>query len=160
MIPWLVILARTLPSAAVAAHWPAAWTGLDGMEAVGLLTTGLALIRRYPWVSLPAAVTATLLVIDAWFDVTTSAPGSAAGAIAMAAFPELPMAALCIVLAVRHAPGRQLSPQRRAPRNGLPQPGLEQLAARVAGKRVRGDRDELRNLVVGQPLPAAGDHLR
>ena len=107
MIPWLFILASTLPSAAIAAHWSSAWLGLDGLEAAGLLTTGLALIRGYDWVCLPAAVTATLLVIDAWFDVTTSAPGSAATeAIAMAIFPELPMAGLCIVLAVRNAPGR------------------------------------------------------
>jgi hypothetical protein len=59
-------------------------------------------------VRLPAAITATLLVIDAWFDVTTSAPGSAATeAIAMAVFPELPMAGLCVLLAMLNAPGRQ-----------------------------------------------------
>jgi hypothetical protein len=62
---------------------------------------------RCSWLCLPAAVTSTLLVIDAWFDITTSAPGPAGtAAIAMAVFPELPMAGLSAVLAIRHAPGR------------------------------------------------------
>lgn len=102
MVPWLLVLARTLPASPRAAHWPIAWVGLDGLEALGLLVTGVALIRRRSWLCLAAAVTATLLVVDAWFDVITSAPGSAtAVAIAMAACPELPMAVLCAVLAVR-----------------------------------------------------------
>lgn len=113
MLPWLFILARTLPPTAVAAHWSTAWVGLDGLEALGLVTTGLAFIRRYDWLCLPAAITATLLVIDAWFDVTTSAPGSAATeAIAMAVFAELPTAALCFAIAVLNAPGRQRAQAR------------------------------------------------
>ncbi len=120
MIPWVFILARTLPSAMRAAHWSTAWAGLDGLEAVGLMTTGVALIRRYSWLCLPAAVTSTLLVIDAWFDVTTSAPGSAAtAAIAMAAFLELPMAGMCAILAVRNAPGRTLCHRYQSAREQL-----------------------------------------
>jgi hypothetical protein len=106
MIPWVFILACSLPSTIRAAHWPTAWAGLDALEAVGLMTTGVALIGRYSWLCLPAAVTSTLLVADAWFDITTSAPGHAATvAIAMAVFPELPMAGLCAMLAIRHAQG-------------------------------------------------------
>jgi hypothetical protein len=102
MFPWLLVLALTLPASPRAAHWPIAWVGLDGLEALGLLATGVALIRRRSWLCLAAAVTATLLVVDAWFDVLTSAPGSAtAVAIAMAVCPELPTAVLCAVLAVR-----------------------------------------------------------
>jgi hypothetical protein len=116
MVPWLVFLADTLPRVAQAAHWPAAWVGLDGLEAIGLLTTGLALIRRSSWVCLPAAITATLLVVDAWFDITTSASGSAVTtAVAMAVFSELPAAVLCAVLAVRTAP-------RSAPRESSRRP--------------------------------------
>jgi hypothetical protein len=108
MIPWVFVLARMLPSSITAVHWSTAWAGLDALEALGLLTTGLAVIRRYDWLCLPAAITATLLVIDAWFDMTTSAPGSAATeAIAMAVFAELPAAALCFAIAVLNAPGRQ-----------------------------------------------------
>jgi hypothetical protein len=111
MIPWVVILARALPPAAMAAHWATAWAGLDSLEAIGLVTTGVALTHRCHWLCLPATVTATLLAIDAWFDVTTSAPGPAAMmAAAMAVFPELPMAALCAMLAARSVP-RALPPR-------------------------------------------------
>jgi hypothetical protein len=117
MIPWVFILACSLPSASRAAHWSTAWAGLDALEAVGLMTTGVALIGRYRWLCLPAAVTSTLLVIDAWFDITTSAPGHAATvAIAMAVFPEFPMAGLCAVLAIRHAPGCTLCHRHESPR--------------------------------------------
>ncbi len=50
--------------------------------------------------------TAVALTIDAWFDVTTSAPGSSVAiAVAMAAVAELPMAALCTLLALRAVGG-------------------------------------------------------
>lgn len=105
MIPWAFVLASMLPSTTTVDHWPQAWAGLDAMEAAGLITTGMALILRYRWLSLPAAVTSTLLVVDAWFDITTSAPGSAVTvAIAMATFLELPVAGLCAVLSVCNAP--------------------------------------------------------
>jgi hypothetical protein len=105
MIPWVCILASTLPATITTEHWPAAWAGLDSMEAAGLITTGVALIRPYRWLCLPASVTSALLVVDAWFDITTSAPGPAVKiAIAMAIFLELPMAGLCAVLAVCNAP--------------------------------------------------------
>ena len=106
MIPWVLILACSLPPTIRAAHWSTAWAGLDALEAAGLMTTGAALIGRCSWLCLPAAITSTLLVADAWFDITTSAPGHAATvAIAMAVFPELPLAGLCAALAIRHAPG-------------------------------------------------------
>jgi hypothetical protein len=120
MIPWVFILACSLPPTMRAAHWPAAWAGLDAAEAIGLMTTGVAMIGRDSWLCLPAAVTSTLLVIDAWFDITTSAPGRAAtAAIALAVFPELPMAGLCAVLAIRHAPGRTLCHRHESPHEHL-----------------------------------------
>lgn len=104
LIPWACIMACSLPSSTRAAHWSTAWAGLDGLEAVALIATGVALVGRYRWLCLPAAVASTALIIDAWFDVTTSAPGRAvAMAIAMALFSELPMAGLCAVLAISNA---------------------------------------------------------
>jgi hypothetical protein len=48
-----------------------------------------------------------LLVVDAWFDVTTSQPGpELATAVAMAVCAELSMGALRTVLAVRALPSR------------------------------------------------------
>ena len=102
MIPWLVLLAIELPASTVAAHWSTAWVGLDAMETVGLLATGTLLRRRDYRCCLAATVTATLIFVDAWFDVTTSAPGLAQlVAVAMAAFIEVPVAVLCAALALR-----------------------------------------------------------
>jgi hypothetical protein len=53
-------------------------------------------------------VTATLIFVDAWFDVTTSLPGPAQlTAIAMAAFIEVPVSVLCAALALRLVPPRR-----------------------------------------------------
>jgi hypothetical protein len=105
LIPWLVVLAVGLPPSTTAAHWSTAWVGLDGLEAIGLITTGVLLNRRDPRRCLAAAVTATLLTVDAWFDVTTAAPGAdQATAIAMAACLEIPLAIVCAVLAARTLP--------------------------------------------------------
>lgn len=101
MIPWLFVLATQLPASTRAWHWPAAWVGLDSLEALGLLAMGMLLARRDDRYRLAAMATATLLLTDAWFDVTTAGPGAGRLlAIAMAVFPELPLAALCFTLAL------------------------------------------------------------
>ncbi|MFC4326342.1 hypothetical protein ACFPC0_00560 [Streptomyces andamanensis] len=102
LLPWLYVLATGLPDTATAAHWPVAWVGLDALQAVGLITTGLLATRRDRRHALAAAVTATLLVVDAWFDTTTAATGGdLASAVAMALCAELPLAVLCATLAAR-----------------------------------------------------------
>ncbi|BCJ33933.1 hypothetical protein Athai_14360 [Actinocatenispora thailandica] len=102
LLPWLYVLATDLPATATAAHWPVAWVGLDALEALGLIATGLLAARGDRRHALPAAATATLLVVDAWFDTTTAAPGGDfATAVAMALGAELPLAALCGGLALR-----------------------------------------------------------
>ncbi|GAB1332170.1 hypothetical protein ACE1SV_65090 [Streptomyces sennicomposti] len=102
LLPWLCVLATGLPATATAAHWPVAWVGLDALEALGLITTGLLAARGDRRHALAAAATATLLGVDAWFDTTTAAPGGDfATAVAMALGAELPLAALCGRLALR-----------------------------------------------------------
>lgn len=102
LLPWLYVLATGLPATATAAHWPVAWVGLDALEALGLIATGLLAARGDRRHALAAAATATLLVVDAWFDTTTAAPGGDfATAVAMALGAELPLAALCGRLALR-----------------------------------------------------------
>ena len=103
LIPWLFVLAGGLPSSTTAAHWSTAWMGFDGLEALGLITTGVLVNRRNPHRCLAAAATATLLFVDAWFDVSTASTG-ADQATAMAIFLEIPIAILCTVLAVRVLP--------------------------------------------------------
>jgi hypothetical protein len=100
MVPWLTYLAVTLPARTSVPHWSAAWVGLDVMEAIGLAATGWLVRRGDPRRCLAAAATAMLLVVDAWFDISTAGSGLAE-AIAMAAGAELPMAALCSVVAYR-----------------------------------------------------------
>jgi hypothetical protein len=105
LIPWLFVLAIGLPSATTASHWSTAWVGLDGLEALGLITTGVLVNRRDPRRCLAAAVTATLLLVDAWFDVSTAAAGAdQAAAVAMAICLEIPLAIVCAVLAARTLP--------------------------------------------------------
>jgi hypothetical protein len=87
------VLAVALPATAQAQHWALAWAGLDGAEAAAALLTALLLSRGDHRASLPAAAGGTLLLIDAWFDVCTSAPGAGqAMALAEAAFVEIPLA--------------------------------------------------------------------
>jgi hypothetical protein len=102
MIPWLIYLAFTLPAGATDGHWALTWVGLDGCEALALLATGRLLLRADNRCVLAATATAVLLLTDAWFDVTSAAPGDELlVAIAMAVFAETPIAAACIALALR-----------------------------------------------------------
>ena len=56
--------------------------------------------RRLPWFEGAATSAATLLFVDAWFDVlTSSSRAELALAVGEAAFIELPLAVLCLVLA-------------------------------------------------------------
>lgn len=108
MVPWLFVLAVSLPAHATAQHWSVAWVGLDSLEALGLTCTGLLMRRRDPRASLTAAATAVLLLVDAWFDVLTAAPGADRTIAAlMAGGAELPIAALCAYLAMRLFPARE-----------------------------------------------------
>ena len=102
LVPWTIGLAHALPCRYVSAHWGIAWAGFDTALAAGLALTGLAVLRHAAWIDHAAIATATLLAVDAWFDVLT-ARGAAAVALATAEalLVELPTAALCIWVAGR-----------------------------------------------------------
>ncbi|MER5887220.1 hypothetical protein ABT160_25645 [Streptomyces sp. NPDC001941] len=105
LVPWVLVLAKTLPQSAEVSNWATAWIGLDVLLAAGLTGTG-ALLRRGDHRVVPvAAATAALLAVDAWFDVTTSAgtPGQGA-AILLALGAELPLAVVCAGVAARGRP--------------------------------------------------------
>src|SRR5436309_6064084 len=100
LVPWVVLLAVALPSAHRAAHWDIAWAGFDVALALLLLTVAIAAWRRSPWLEGAAAASATLLFVDAWFDVLTSSTRAEfVVSIGEAAFVELPLAVLCLLLA-------------------------------------------------------------
>ncbi|MFE6836612.1 hypothetical protein ACFVFI_17505 [Streptomyces sp. NPDC057705] len=102
LLPWVLVLAKTTPQTTEVSNWATAWIGLDLVLAAGLTGTGLLLRRGDPRVSPVAAATAALLVMDAWFDVTTSAGTGGQGmALLLAAGAELPLALACAMVAAR-----------------------------------------------------------
>jgi hypothetical protein len=110
LAPWIVVLVRTLPSAHRSAHWNLAWAGFDVALAFLLLGVAVAAWRRSLWLEGVATASAALLAVDAWFDIlTSSSRAELAVAIALAAFVELPVAALCLLLARR---AKRSIPQR------------------------------------------------
>ncbi|NJC70064.1 hypothetical protein HC031_10130 [Planosporangium thailandense] len=121
-VPWTIYLAATLPHVIRTRHYRIAWVGFDiGLVLLLLLTSVLA-YRGQRHTAMTATATATALVIDAWFDVLTSPPGrELMVAIVTALVGELPLAALClwIALQVDRVIARRLQQlARRAERGG------------------------------------------
>ena len=101
LIPWAIALGQMLPARHVADHWDAAWTGFDIILALALLATAWSFLRRRDLSRGLAAVSGTLLLCDAWFDVLTSSTGTDLEiAILLAVFGELPLASVCFLLAI------------------------------------------------------------
>jgi hypothetical protein len=96
LVPWTLYLTFTLPSRHVTFHYSLAWVGFDIALAVSFAATAWAAFRGSQWLVPLAAVTGTMLLCDAWFDVVTSHPGGEMWeAVAEAALAELPLAAVC-----------------------------------------------------------------
>jgi hypothetical protein len=98
LVPWTVWLTYRLPSRHVTQHYDVAWVGFDIGLAVLFAATAWAALRGSHLVVPLAAATAAMLVCDAWFDVVTSWE---TGAVLTAALAELPLAAVCGVVALR-----------------------------------------------------------
>lgn len=100
LLPWIVVIAVTLPSRQLSPNYDVAWAGFDVLLLAALACTAAAALRRSPYLGMAASWCAGLLTADAWFDVVT-APGGGDRweAIAMAALVELPLAGLCVWLA-------------------------------------------------------------
>jgi len=100
LFPWTAYLSATLPSEHVTHHWQVAWAGFDLFEAVALVGTVMAILRRSVFVTVLASVAGTALLCDAWFDLVTAEPGREFGwALLFALVGELPLAALCFWIA-------------------------------------------------------------
>jgi hypothetical protein len=103
LIPWTVLLAMTLPARHGTHHYGVAWTGFDVALAGALAATGIGAFRRAAWLQSAAAVAATLLVCDAWFDVLSStSQHEVLTSVSLALLVELPLALACLFVA-RHA---------------------------------------------------------
>ena len=102
IVPWIVWLAWSLPERSVSAHYRLAWVGFDVLLCGALARTAYLAWRRSPFVVNVASATAALLVVDAWFDVTTSPGGHDLLVSTMLALGvELPLAVLSLLLAGR-----------------------------------------------------------
>jgi hypothetical protein len=101
LIPWVIVLAVTLPKHYIAGHWTLTWVGFDLGLLVSLgLTAYFAWRRRQAVIGL-ATISAAMLTCDAWFDITTSSGTiDVVVAVASAALLELPLAV--ILFAVAH----------------------------------------------------------
>ena len=114
-IPWTAYLAVTLPSHYSAHHYWLGWSGFNAALVVVLVVTGRSLLRSDFAVHRYAAVAATMLTVDAWFDVLNAATKAdklvAAG---MAALVELPLAYVCWRIACSDLGAEPLTPKRRA----------------------------------------------
>ena len=99
LVPWTLYLTFTLPSRHVTFHYDLAWVGFDIALAASFATTAWAAFRGSQWLVPLAAVTATMLCCDVWFDIVTSRSGSEMWeAVAEAVLVELPLAALCVFI--------------------------------------------------------------
>jgi hypothetical protein len=96
LIPWTLWLTFTLPTRHLTHHYRLAWVGFDVFLAAAFGATAIAALRASEWLQPLAALTGTMLLCDAWFDVVTSTGGDELGrAVLEALFAELPLAALC-----------------------------------------------------------------
>ena len=102
LLPWCLILAATLPSTYQANHWKLAWIGLDCGTAIASGLTAYLLHTRNRHAALTAMAAGTLLIADAWFDVSTAAAGADRGlSLAEALLLEIPLALGAFVVASR-----------------------------------------------------------
>jgi len=103
LIPWIAWLTVTLPQTELAAHWELARAGSDLALAIVLAASAVALLRRWPVAEVLVAMAAALLLRDAWFNVLTARRGHSAVALGVAAGLELPLAGLCLWVALLYA---------------------------------------------------------
>jgi hypothetical protein len=112
LIVWTVFLALSLPKENLEHHYRLTWTGFDLIEVLAIYLTAHMAFRLDARVVFPATVVATLLVADAWFDITTSTSAAdATQALILALAVELPAAAFSLYVA--HRVGRRVRERGR-----------------------------------------------
>jgi hypothetical protein len=107
LAPWTAGIATQLPHSALARHWNTAWAGLDLAIMTGLVLTSWLGLRRDRRVGLVSTATTTLMCADAWFDLCTTPAGAPLTAAVAEAALELTLAAVCLLIGVRAAPGER-----------------------------------------------------
>ncbi|MFG2778891.1 hypothetical protein ACGFY7_13730 [Streptomyces prunicolor] len=100
LVPWMVVLALTLPTSTEVRNWSLAWIGLDVLMALGCAATALLGLRGDPRARLTASATAAVAILDAWFDITTAQAGSDLVQALACAVAETSLACACVFLAL------------------------------------------------------------
>lgn len=96
LVPWIAYLAVELPHQSRSAHYDVVWVGFDIAMFAALAALGWCAWRRSTYTEVMAAITGTMLVTDAWFDVVTANNNlRRMEAFGSALLIELPLAALC-----------------------------------------------------------------
>ena len=99
LLPWTLWLTFTLPSRHLTEHYDVAWVVFDCALFCAFAATAWCAVKGSQWLVPFAAVTGTMLVCDAWFDVVTSiGSGDALEAILEAVLAELPLAVICALI--------------------------------------------------------------
>ncbi len=136
LLPWIGVLAVTLPRRQFDLHYRAAWVGFDLLLVFAIARTAYMAFRVDPRVQLPATATATLLFVDAWFDITTSGNRSQVfEAMVLAALVEIPAAIFSLYLA-RSVNRQVIEAARLGPRPAIPAPARGQPTDRPAPDQV------------------------
>jgi hypothetical protein len=100
LVPWTIYLAYSLPTRHIEKHWDIAWVGLDIAIIFLLLITGILATLKSQFVIISLVATSSFLIVDAWFDIISSPPGSELfQSVFLAVCVEIPLALGCLVLA-------------------------------------------------------------
>ncbi len=98
LVPWVALLAVTLPQHQQTHLWRTTWVGFDIALLLGFASMAWLGWRNRQLVMTAMVVTATLMLCDAWFDLTLSWGGrEQAASILTAAFGEVPFAVFLFV---------------------------------------------------------------
>jgi len=99
---WIAILLLTLPGRYTTSNWQVVWVGLDIAELLGFAATAWAAWHQRQVVIFLMIITGTLLLCDAWFDLTLNYGSSDfTASILSAVLAEIPLAFLLFAAARR-----------------------------------------------------------
>ena len=119
LLPWTLWLTFTLPSRHVTEHYDVAWVVFDCALFCVFAATAWCTVKASQWLVPLAAVTGTMLLCDAWFDVVTSiGSGDSVEAILEAVLAEVPLAAVCALIVYDAERFRQETVVRYSRRRG------------------------------------------
>lgn len=102
LLPWVGVLSVTLRETSSGGAWRIAWVGFDAALFASFAVSAYFVWRRRQIALISVTVTATLLLTDAWFDLTLSwnTPEFTL-AVLSALIVELPLAAALVIAATR-----------------------------------------------------------